>query len=33
VDEVLSVGDADFPEEMLGKMGDVAQAGKNHIIC
>ena len=32
VDEVLAVGDADFQKKCLGKMGDVAQAGRTILF-
>ena len=32
VDEVLAVGDAAFQKKCLGKMGDVARAGRT-VIC
>jgi len=32
IDEVLAVGDADFQKKCLGKMGDVANAGRTVLF-
>ena len=33
VDEVLAVGDVAFQKKCLGKMGDIAEAGKDGFVC